>query len=71
MLKRNFAPQTTLQDDSLVMGVSVAQWNDVLTTGFVQSLPKVTSLAKTAPSNETVQTVQTEQPGKSKGHAAA
>ena len=58
MLKRNFAPQTTLQDDSMVMGVSVAQWNDVLTTGFVQSLPKVTSLVKTSPSNETVQKEQ-------------
>jgi hypothetical protein len=50
------------------MGVTVAQWNDVLTTGFVQSLPKVASLAKTSPSNETV---QTEQPVKSKGLAAA
>ncbi len=68
MPKRNFAPQTTLQDDSMVMGVSVAQWNDVLTTGFVQSLPKVTPLAKTSPSNEPV---QTEQPSKGKAHAAA
>jgi hypothetical protein len=40
MTKRHFAPVTVLTDETTVLGAAVAQWDELLTTGFVEALPK-------------------------------
>lgn len=40
MTRRRFAPVTVLTDETAILGVPVAQWNELLTAGFVEALPK-------------------------------
>ncbi len=40
MTKRRFASATVLTDKTTILGASVAKWDELLTAGFVEALPK-------------------------------
>lgn len=40
MAGRRFAPVTVLTDETTILGASVAQWDELLTAGFVEAFPK-------------------------------
>jgi hypothetical protein len=52
MNRRRFAAKSVLQPDTMILGIPVAQWDEILTAGFVQSLPSDAATTNTVVSKE-------------------